>query len=126
MSHSDAVSRKAQRLSGTPTRPFTLYCLSRSPLHSFSLSNSVCFDLLQKSTVHHFHDTHWSSNHRGKACRQQNSMKPAASQWMTGNIRDTTEKNKQTINQFTLRSCREHVAIMQALLYIKFHTELVN
>ncbi len=54
--------------------------LSLFLLPYFFPSNSECFDLLQKSTIHRFHDTQWSSDHRGKACRQteqhETSCKP--------------------------------------------------
>lgn len=128
MSHSDAVSQKAQGLSGTPTRPFTLRCLSSSPLHSFSLSNSVCFDLLQKSTVHHFHDICQSSNQRGKACRQQSSIKPAASQWLTGNVRDSNEKKQADNESIDFKklqeACGNHVSA--TLRRISYNSSQLN
>lgn len=62
MSHSDAVSRKAQRLSGTPARPFTLHCLSRSPYIPY-LCQTLCALISSKNLLFTIFMTCWSSNH---------------------------------------------------------------
>ncbi len=98
--------------------------LSLFLLPYFFLSNSECFDLLQKSAIHRFHDTQWSSDHRGNLQtteQHETSCKPE-DDWRQRFNWEKQADNKSIYSKKLQRACW----IMWALLYGKFPTPIAN